>query len=70
SAHQTLRAQQQQLNATLASNRAMLSLRRNDFAALSARLDSLPQLFREAQGIARKRDALEARYRLLNERFM
>lgn len=69
-AHQTLRAQQQQLNATLASNRAMLSLRRNDFAALSARLDSLPQLFREAQGIARKRDALEARYRLLNERFM
>lgn len=69
-AHQSLRSQQQQLTAQLASHRAMLVRHRAEYAELSERLDALPVIFREAHTLARKRDALEGRFKLLNERFM
>lgn len=69
-AYQTLRQQAQGLRAQLASSRASLGKRREDFAKLSARLEELPVLYRSAREMARRRDGLEQRAKLLTERLM
>lgn len=69
-AYESLRTQQHTLMTQLAANQAMQSLRKKDFEELNFRMESLPGLFLRAHEIARKREALEGRYKLLNERFM
>lgn len=69
-AYQTLRQQKQTLRAQLASSRATLAKRREEFAVLSARMDALPALYKTAHEMARQREALEQRSKLLTERLM
>ncbi len=68
--HLALRQQQQNLQTQLESNKALLAKKRVQLAQLSKRLDALPEVSSKAHVIGRKREALEARFRMLTERFM
>jgi EAL domain-containing protein (putative c-di-GMP-specific phosphodiesterase class I)/uncharacterized protein involved in exopolysaccharide biosynthesis len=68
--HQALKSQKQALQTRLASIGATLTKNRADFNILSQRLDALPAIFAQAHVIARKREQIEGRFKLLNERFM
>jgi uncharacterized protein involved in exopolysaccharide biosynthesis len=67
---QALKQQEQALVAQLESNKATLAQRRAAYGQLSQRMDALPAIFANAHVVARKREAAEVRYKMLNERFM
>jgi uncharacterized protein involved in exopolysaccharide biosynthesis len=66
----SLRQQEQSLQSQLESNRATLAKKREEFAVLNRRMEALPAIFSQSHVLQRRREAAEARYKMLNDRFM
>jgi uncharacterized protein involved in exopolysaccharide biosynthesis len=69
-AYENLRSQRQTTLTQIEANEATLAKHRIEFKQLSDRMDAMPTIFAQLHIINRERAALEARYKLIQDRYM